>query len=86
MDGGGDVTGCVGGIADESGVVGLFASQVWPIERRKPKEMIVFVEMPGEEQIGAEKGRVGREIAQRNVQIPTTVLRGSLENIADDNE
>ena len=38
--------------------------------------MIVFVQMTGEEQIGAESRRIGREIAQWNVQISATILEG----------
>ena len=69
-----DIAGGVGRITDESGIVSLFAAQIGSIHGREPKQMIVFVQMTSEEQIGAKGRRVGREIAQRHVEIATPIL------------
>lgn len=62
------------------GVVFLAAAQVGPVVRGEPQHVVLLEQVPGEEQVGAEQGRVGRYVAQGQVEV-ATVLGHQLERL-----
>lgn len=51
-------------------VIRLFASQVWAGGGRQPQEMVVAVEVAGEEQVCAERRDVIRKVPNGDVVVP----------------
>jgi hypothetical protein len=58
----------------------IVTSKIWLFCRREPEDEILFPEMPSEEEVGAEEGRILWDVSDGDVKV-SALLDGGLERL-----